>query len=211
MGGHRAATRCGFALARAGPGGADTGGAWRTLNRVAEELSERELERYAEQIERIGIDAQRRLKGARAIVLGARATGSAAAAHLVACGVGYVGVVDGGAVAPADLCGQSVLYTPDVGSNRADAVVAKLAILNTGTQAESYPVDVEGANAAAILMGHDLALDCGAGLPLEEACDANGVALVIAQGSAARDGLRAAEEALELLAAPAQTRQGAPA
>jgi tRNA A37 threonylcarbamoyladenosine dehydratase len=190
----------------------DTGEAWRTLNRVSEELSEHELERYAEQIERIGIDAQRRLKGARALVLGARAAGSTAAAHLVSCGVGYVGLVDGGAVAPADLCGQSLLYTPDLGANRAEAVVGKLGILNTGAQAESYPVDVEEANAAAILMGHDVALDCGAGLPLEEACDANGVALVIAQGSAARDGLRAAEEALELLlAAPAQTRQGAPA
>jgi molybdopterin/thiamine biosynthesis adenylyltransferase len=189
----------------------DTGEAWRTLSSVAEELSEQELERYAEQIERIGIDAQRRLRGARAIVVGARAAGSAAAAHLVSCGVGYVAVVDSGAVEPADLCGQAVLYTPDVGSNRADAVAAKLGILNTGTQAESYPVDVEDANAAAILMGHDVALDCGAGVPIEETCGAHGVALVVAQGSTVRDGLRAAEEALGLLAATTPASQGAPA
>jgi adenylyltransferase/sulfurtransferase len=178
---------------------------------VAAELSEQELERYAAQIERIGADAQVRLKGARAIVVGARAAGATAAAHLVSCGVGYVGVVDGGAVEPADLCGQSVLYTPDVGSNRAEAVVAKLVFLNTGTQAESYPVDVDEANARAILIGHDVALDCGAGLPLEEACAATGVALVGARSGTALDGLRAADDALALLAAPAPAAHGASA
>ena len=127
------------------------------------ELSESERERYSEQIERIGVEAQRRLKAARAIVLGAGAPGSAAAAQLVSSGVGYVGVVDGGVVGRADLCGQSLLYTPDVGANRAEAVAAKLGVLNTDTQAESYPVDVEEANARAILIGHDVALDCRGG------------------------------------------------
>ena len=178
---------------------------------MSTELSESERERYAEQIERIGVEAQQRLKGARAIVLGARAPGSAAAAHLVSSGVGYVGVVDGGIVDRADLCGQSLLYTPDVGSNRADAVAAKLGVLNTDTQAESYPVDVEEANAHAILLGHDVAVDCGGGIPLEETCRSSGVALVTADGSRAIDGLRAAEQALELLAAPSEVAEGATA
>jgi molybdopterin/thiamine biosynthesis adenylyltransferase len=178
---------------------------------VAEELSEHELERYAEQIERLGLSAQHSLKGARAIVIGARAAGSAAAAHLTSCGVGYVGVVDGGTVAVGDLCAQSMLYTPDVGSNRAEALTAKLGVLNPGTRAESYPVDMDEANRQAILMGHDVALDCGAGLPLEDACSASGVALVTAPGTAALDGLHAADEALQLLTAPARTTEGAAA
>jgi adenylyltransferase/sulfurtransferase len=166
---------------------------------MPEELSEQERERYAEQIERIGLEAQRRLKEARAIVFGVRAAGSAAAAQLASCGVGYVGVVDGDTVAPADLCGQSLLYAPDVGSNRAEAVAAKLGLLNPETRAEAYPVAVDAANRQAILMGHDLALDCGAGVPLAEACEASGVVLVTAAGGAALDGLRAAGEALRLL------------
>lgn len=173
------------------------------------ELSDQERERYAEQIERIGPDAQLRLKGARAIVIGARAAGSAAAAHLASSGVGYVGVVDGAQVTLADLTGQSVLYTPDLGSNRADAVAAKLGVLNTGVHAESYPVDVDELNAPAIVMGHDVAIDCGSGPPLEEACRAAEVALVRVPGPRAADGLRAAEEALALLTAGA--REGAPA
>lgn len=178
---------------------------------MSTELSESERERYAEQIQRIGVEAQRRLKGARAIVLGARASGSAAAAHLVSSGVGYVGVVDGGNVDRADLCGQSLLYTPDVGANRAEAVAAKLGVLNTDTQAESYPVAIEEANAGAILLGHDVAVDCRGGISLEKACHSTGVALVIADGSRALDGLRAAEQALEMLAAASEVAEGATA
>ena len=176
------------------------------------ELSESERERYSEQIERIGVEAQLRLKRARAIVLGARAPGSAAAAHLVSSGVGYVGVVDGGVVGRADLCGQSLLYTPDVGSNRAEAVAAKLGVLNTDSQTESYPVDIEEANAHAILLGHEVAVDCrGGGASLEEACRTTGVALVIADGIRALDGLKAAEQALELLATASEVAEGATA
>jgi molybdopterin/thiamine biosynthesis adenylyltransferase len=179
---------------------------------VSTELSESELERYAEQIDRIGVAAQQRLKETRAIVLGARAAGSAAAAHLVSSGVGYVAVVDGGAVERADLCGQSVLYTPDIGANRAEAVAAKLGILNTNAQAESYPVHVEKANAQAILAGHDLALDCrGGGLPLADACDAAGADLIVAAGGTASDGLQAAEQGLQLAAAPGPVSEAAPA
>jgi molybdopterin/thiamine biosynthesis adenylyltransferase len=177
---------------------------------VSTVLSESERARYAERIERHGADAQLRLKTARAMVLGARAAGSAAAAHLVSSGVGYVAVVDGGTVAPADLCGQSVLYTPDVGANRAEAVAAKLGILNSETRSESYPVDVEEANVHAIIEGHEIVLDCrGGGLPVAESCRTAGAELIVAAGSAAADGLRAAEQALEL--AGARVSEGAPA
>ena len=142
-------------------------------------------------------------------MIGAGAAGSAAAAHLASSGVGYVGVVDGGVVTLADLAGQSVLHTPDVGSNRAEAMAAKLGVLNTDVHSESYPVDVDELNAPAIVMGHDVAIDCGSSVPLEQACRAAAVALLTAAGPRAADGLRAAEEALALLTAGA--REGAPA
>ena len=180
---------------------------------MAEELSEHELERYAEQIERIGVDGQRRLKApARSCSVRARPA-SAAAAQLASAGSGYVAVVDGGAVAPADLCGQSVLYTPDVGANRAEAVAAKLGILNTATQAESYPVDVDDANAPRDPdRPRRRARLPVTGLALEAACARRPASrLLSARGGPPRDGLRAADEALELLAARAPATQGAPA
>jgi molybdopterin/thiamine biosynthesis adenylyltransferase len=178
---------------------------------VSAELSESERERYSTQVDRIGMEAQQRLKEARAIVVGAQAAGSAAAAHLVSSGVGYVGIVDGGAVEPADLCGQSLLYTPDVGSNRAEAVAAKLRLLNTHVQAEAYPVDADEANAQAIVIGHDLVVDCRGAALLEEACRATGVQLLATEGARAVDGLNVAEQALAALAAPAAVTEGATA
>ena len=162
---------------------------------MPDDLSESEFERYAAQIERIGIDAQLRLKAARAIVIGAGPAGAAAAAELASRGVGYVAVVDGSTVALGDLCGQALLYTPDVGASRAEAVVAKLGILNPHVHAESYPVDVDERNAEAILIGHDLAIDCVGGIPAEVA----DVAVVRAEGADATDGLRAAARAIDAL------------
>ena len=162
---------------------------------MAADLSESELERYAAQIEHIGLDAQQRLKAARAIVIGAGPAGSAAAAELVSRGVGYVAVVDGATVSPRDLCGQAMLYTPDVGANRAEAVVAKLGVLNPHVHAESYPVDVDEQNAEAILMGHDLALDCTGALP----GDVAGMGLVTAAGDGPGAGIAAAALAIETL------------
>ena len=150
---------------------------------MSADLSETEVERYSAQIEQIGVDAQLRLKAARSIVIGAGAAGSAAAAELASRGVGYVAVVDGAITSLGDLCAQSSLYTPDVGANRAEAVVAKLGVLNPNVQAEAYPVDVDDTNAAAIVMGHDVAIDCS-GVSRESlgsACAEHGVELVAAE------------------------------
>ena len=78
-------------------------------------------------------------------MIGAGAAGSAAAAQLASCGVGYVAVVDGGTVALGDLAGQALYYTPDVGPSKADTLRRKLGLLNPEVQVESYPVDARRA------------------------------------------------------------------
>ena len=175
-------------------------GAWRTLRRVNAALSESELERYAAQIERIGVDAQSRLKSSRAIVIGASAGGAAAAAELASRGVGYVAVVDGATTVLGDLCGNACLYTPDVGANRAEAVAAKLGILNPNVQADPYPVDLNEDNAAAIVMGHDIVLDFTGAPALPAACEEHGVQLIEAGGTGTAAGALAAGAALTHLA-----------
>jgi molybdopterin/thiamine biosynthesis adenylyltransferase len=177
---------------------------------VTSELSESELERYATQIERIGLDAQTRLKSARALVIGAGPAGAAAAAELASRGVGYVAVADGATTALGDLCAQVFLYTPDVGSNRAEAVAAKLGVLNPGIQAEPYPVDVDEANAAAIVMGHDVALDFSgtAGDALQAACAEHGVELISADGTGTVAGVIAAGAAITHLTEQVPSAEG---
>jgi adenylyltransferase/sulfurtransferase len=169
---------------------------------VTPELSESERERYSAQIEHIGIDAQIRLKSGRAIVIGAAPAGAAAAAELVSRGVGYVAIVDGATTALGDLCAQACLYTPDVGANRAEAVTAKLGVLNPNVQAEAYPVDVDEANASAIVLGHDVVLDFSGGDLLSATCAEHGVELISADEPGTVAGVIAAGAAIAYLTTP---------
>jgi molybdopterin-synthase adenylyltransferase len=177
---------------------------------VSADLSDSERERYARQIEGgLGLEGQLGLKRARAIVIGAGAAGSTAAAQLVSCGVGYVAVADGGTVALRDLVGQSVYYTPDVGFGKADTLAMKLSLLNPEVQVESYPVSPDARNAAAIVEGHDVVLICTGdtevGQAVAVACDSSSLpAATIAEGEgeAAAAGATLAAEVVTMLARP---------
>jgi adenylyltransferase/sulfurtransferase len=179
---------------------------------VTNELSALERERYSGQIEAgLGLEGQLGLKRARAIVIGAGAIGSTAAAQLVSCGVGYVAVVDGGKVGLRDLCGQAVYYTPDVGQGKADTLALKLSLLNSEVQVESYPVSPDAQNAAAIVDGHDVVLICSdeaeVGQAVSAACERSGLPVAtIAEGDegAVAAGATLAAQVVTILAAPVE-------
>jgi adenylyltransferase/sulfurtransferase len=169
---------------------------------VTIELSDAEKERYAGRIEGdLGLDGQLRLKQARAIVVGAGAAGSAAAAQLASFGVGYVAIVDGDTVRLRDLAGQSIYYTPDVGVRKADTLAAKLGLLNPEVQVESYPVALDATNATAIVAGHDVVLDCTRDRLAAEALDASGATVLrlAERATGGADGISLAADALDLL------------
>jgi adenylyltransferase/sulfurtransferase len=163
---------------------------------VTSRLSDSEQERYFAQIQERGLEAQLHLKHARAIVVGAGATGAAAATHLVSCGVGYVAVVDGGTVALRDLAGQALYYTPDAGHGKADTLAAKLGLLNPEVLVESYPVELDARNAGAIVEGHDLVLDCTHDPAAAAALDATKAEVLRPDGRGSAAGAALAAEAL---------------
>jgi molybdopterin-synthase adenylyltransferase len=173
---------------------------------VTTELSDSERERYASQIDGdLGLAGQIRLKQARAMVIGAGTAGVTAATQLVSRGVGYVAVVDGALVMLGDLVGQALYYTPEVGQGKADTVAAKLGLLNPEVQVDSYPVDVEAANAAAIVAGHDVVLDCTRDAAAANALDASG-ARVLRLGDGVT-GAALAADAITLLAGAVEAPQ----
>lgn len=149
-------------------------------------LTEAERERYARQIalEGWGEEAQLRLRGTRAIVVGAGALGSPVATYLTAAGVGVIGLVDFEAVGPADPAEEPLHWSPDVGAMKAESAAAKLALLNRECQIETYPVRIEALNAAAIVAGADVVADCSSDPEtttlVNDACCAEGVALAAA-------------------------------
>jgi molybdopterin/thiamine biosynthesis adenylyltransferase len=147
-------------------------------------LTEDERERHARQLalEGIGEDGQERLKAASVLVVGAGALGSPALLYLAAAGAGRIGIVDDGEVGLPDLGRQVLHFTPDVGVPRAHSAQAKLGFLNPAVAYDPYPARVEQANAAALVLGHDVVVDAAndedATLLLNDACCAAGVALV---------------------------------
>src|SRR5215212_7326357 len=125
-------------------------------------LSEREIERYSRQLvlpEWSGA-VQQRLKDATAIVIGAGALGSPAATYLACAGVGRIGIVDGDWVEISNLQRQPLHYTPDIDAQKSESAAQKLGVLNTEIMVEPYPVEVDADNAAAIVAGADIVLDC---------------------------------------------------
>jgi adenylyltransferase/sulfurtransferase len=147
-------------------------------------LSPSELERYSRQLvlpewsER----AQVALREASVLVVGAGALGSPVAAYLAGAGTGRLGIVDDDDVEVSNLHRQHLHFTPDVGTPKASSAAAKLAFLNPEIVVEPYQVRFEAANAAALVEGHDLVVDCSDSFEtryaVNAACCAAGAALV---------------------------------
>ncbi|MEA2492717.1 MAG: molybdopterin-synthase adenylyltransferase [Thermoleophilaceae bacterium] len=148
-------------------------------------LNEREVERYSRQLvlQEWSGATQERLKAATAIVIGAGALGSPAATYLACAGVGRIGVVDRDWVELSNLQRQPLHFTPDIDAQKSESAAQKLGVLNSEITVEPYPVEVDAENAAAIVTGADVVLDCtdsfasrylindacAAGVPLVEA------------------------------------------
>jgi adenylyltransferase/sulfurtransferase len=147
-------------------------------------LSDAELERYSRQLvlPEFSEAAQLALKRASVLVVGAGALGSPVATYLAGAGVGRLGIADDDAVALSNLPRQHLHFTPDVGVPKAHSAAAKLAFLNPEIVVEPYQVRLEAANAAGLVAGHDLVVDCSDSFDtryaVNAACCAAGVPLV---------------------------------
>jgi molybdopterin/thiamine biosynthesis adenylyltransferase len=145
---------------KAAADGAVAGGA--APDAPAAALSDAELERYSRQLvlpewsER----AQLALRGASVLVVGAGALGSPVALYLAGAGVGRLGIVDGDDVELSNLHRQHLHFTPDVGVPKAHSAAAKLGFLNPAVIVEPYQVRLDADNAAGLLEGQDLVVDC---------------------------------------------------
>lgn len=83
-----------------------------------------------------------------------------AAALLAGAGVEELSLVDGAFVEEDDLGSHPLQFTPDLRAGKADALVAKIALISSSTHAQAFPAELDSVNAVAILTGADCALDC---------------------------------------------------
>ena len=147
-------------------------------------LSDAELERYSRQLvlPEWSEAAQLALRDASVLVVGLGALGSPVAAYLAGAGVGRLGILDEGKVEVSNLHRQFLHFTPDVGVAKTWSASSKLGFLNPDVLVEPYQMRLDAENAADVIAGQDLVVDCSDTFEtryvVNAACCAAGVALV---------------------------------
>jgi len=126
------------------------------------DLTDAEIERYSRQLvlPEWGAAAQLAVNEASVLVIGAGALGAPVALYLAGAGVGRIGILDDDAVELSNLHRQLLHFTPDVGVAKAESAAAKLRYLNPDIVVEPYQVHADAENAAALVEGQDLVVDC---------------------------------------------------
>jgi molybdopterin-synthase adenylyltransferase len=121
-------------------------------------LSDGEVERYSRQLvlPQWSEAAQRALRDASVLVVGAGALGSPVAAYLAGAGVGRLGIVDSDDVEVSNLHRQTLHFTPDLGVPKAQSAAAKLRFLNPEIVVDPY----QARFAPQMVEGADLVVDC---------------------------------------------------
>jgi molybdopterin/thiamine biosynthesis adenylyltransferase len=122
------------------------------------------------------------LAEASVLIIGAGALGSPVGLYLAGAGVGRLGIVDDDAVELSNLHRQVLHFTPDLGVAKAESAAAKLRFLNPDVIVEPYQTRVDAGNAAAVVEGQDLVVDCSDSFAtryaVNAACCAAGIPLV---------------------------------
>ncbi|WP_277212940.1 HesA/MoeB/ThiF family protein [Isoptericola croceus] len=106
-----------------------------------------------------GPDAQRRLAGARVVVIGAGGLGSPVLQYLAAAGVGTLGVVDDDVVEPSNLQRQVLHGADGIGSPKTSSAADALRRLAPAVHVVEHRERLDGSNAREILAGYDVVVD----------------------------------------------------
>ena len=124
-------------------------------------LTREEILRYSRHllIPEVGLDGQRKLKGASALVIGTGGLGSPVSLYLAAAGVGRIGLVDFDVVDSSNLQRQIIHGTSTIGQLKVESARAKLVDLNPDIQVDVYNEPFTSENAMRIAADYDILLD----------------------------------------------------
>jgi molybdopterin/thiamine biosynthesis adenylyltransferase/rhodanese-related sulfurtransferase len=107
----------------------------------------------------VGEEGQRKLLGARVLLLGAGGLGSPAALYLAAAGVGTLGVVDMDVVDDSNLQRQILHNLERVGERKVDSAKKTLVAMNPDLNVVTYDTRLGADNILGILEGYDVVID----------------------------------------------------
>lgn len=125
-------------------------------------LTKEEIVRYNRQIiiPEIGERGQEMLRNAKVLVIGAGGLGSPVLMYLAAAGVGTIGIADSDEVHLSNLQRQILYHTEDITRPKAETAAERISLLNPHVTVQPYPVRFGEVNAAELLTGFDIAVDC---------------------------------------------------
>ncbi|MGL5865248.1 MAG: molybdopterin-synthase adenylyltransferase MoeB [Dermatophilaceae bacterium] len=125
------------------------------------ELSAGERTRFARHLllPGMGADAQRRLRAARVLVVGAGGLGSPAVMYLAAAGVGTIGVVDDDVVEVTNLQRQVLHGDADVGLPKVVSAAHTVRRMTPLTEVVTHPVRLDASSAMDLIADYDVVLD----------------------------------------------------
>ncbi len=125
-------------------------------------LTKEEIIRYNRQIiiPEIGEQGQEMLRNATVLVIGAGGLGSPVILYLAAAGVGTIGIADPDEVHISNLQRQILYHTEDITRPKAQTAAERISLLNPHVTVQTYPVRFSEENAAELLRGYDIAVDC---------------------------------------------------
>ncbi|MEM7673070.1 MAG: molybdopterin-synthase adenylyltransferase MoeB [Verrucomicrobiota bacterium] len=125
------------------------------------DLTPKELARYSRhlRLNRFGKEAQERLKGSSALIVGLGGLGSPAALYLAAAGVGRLGLADFDTVAEHNLQRQILHDTPSVGETKWSSAKERLNRINPHVTLEEHPEGITVENALSIFSRYDIIVD----------------------------------------------------
>jgi molybdopterin-synthase adenylyltransferase len=124
-------------------------------------LTDAELDRYARHIvlREVGGAGQMKLRAAKVAVVGAGGIGVPVLQYLAAAGVGQLSVIDDDVVGASNLQRQVLYATGDVGSPKALLAARRLFDLNPFVSVVPHVARLTVANAATLLVDHDVVVD----------------------------------------------------
>ena len=118
-----------------------------------------------------GEEAQERLLGSHALVIGAGGLGSAALLYLASSGFGRITVADGDRVDLTNLQRQVVHRTDSIGQPKAASAARTLAAINPDIRVEALAERADEARIAELVRAADVVLDCSDNFPTRHAAN----------------------------------------
>jgi len=127
-----------------------------------EVMDDRQLLRYSRHLllDEIGIDAQERLLGGTALIIGAGGLGCPAAMYLAAAGLGKILIADADTVDLTNLQRQILHRESGIGMPKVESAQRTLAEINPQVEIIMLPQRLEGADLDAAVARSDVVLDC---------------------------------------------------